>query len=160
MNGLGRYFCLTMAPHQIFATAIACELELENGLLKWVNAGHPPGFVCSPDRETIELDTTAIMLGAALPEDFEFEQKEVMISKGDLIGLYTDGVTEARSTKAELLGLNRLRKIVEDVNINADWAKSISATAQEFSRGMIDDDILTASLQYKERSSHDALKTT
>ena len=160
MNGLGRYFCLTMAPHQIFATAIACELELESGRLKWVNAGHPPGFVRSLDRKTIELDTTAIMLGAALPEEFEFEQKEVMISKGDLIGLYTDGVTEARSTKEELLGLNRLRQIVENVDMNAEWAKSISAAAQEFSRGMIDDDILTASLHYKERSSHGGLKTT
>ncbi len=152
MKGLERYFALTMAPHQIFATGITCELDLENGRLKWVNAGHPPGFVLSTEGEMIELGTTAMMLGAGLPDEFEVEQDEVDISKGALIGLYTDGVTEARSAKGDLLGLNRLRQVARDSEISRDWSSVISATAQEFSRGMIEDDILVASILYKENS--------
>lgn len=159
MNGLERYFTLTMAPHQIFATGLTCELDLGSGRLKWVNAGHPPGFVLSTHRDTIELETTAMMLGAGLPDEFEIEQNEIHVSKGDHIGLYTDGVTEARSTKGELLGLARLREIVENHSVIENWPEWLSATAQEFSRGIIDDDILVASIHYKEDASADAVES-
>lgn len=158
MNGLGRYFSLTMSPHQIFATGITCELELETGALKWVNAGHPPGFVISRNGRTFELGTTAMMLGAGLPDEFEVEQEETVVMKGDLIGLYTDGVTEARSNKGELLGLKRMRRLANESNVKDDWAEKISTFAQEFSRGLIDDDILVASLKYKDGASQDTPK--
>lgn len=149
MTRLSRYFSLTMAPHRIFATGIACELNLRSGALKWVNSGHPPGFIISGTEKMIELGTTAMMLGATDPEEFEIEQEEIVVSEGDLIGLYTDGVTEARSAKGEMLGLKRLRRYVQNLPETENWAKTISASAQEYSRGMIDDDILVASIQFK-----------
>ncbi|HAW94820.1 MAG TPA: hypothetical protein DCX60_00970 [Phycisphaerales bacterium] len=160
MKGLERYFALTMAPHQIFATGITCELDLENGRLKWVNAGHPPGFVLSSQRDTVELETTAMMLGAGLPGEFDFEQREVHLSTGDLIGLYTDGVTEARSPKGPLFGMARLREVVENQSEISDWPDWLSATAQEFSRGIINDDILVASIHYKARPSAEEVETS
>ena len=149
MTRLSRYFSLTMAPHRIFATGIACELDLRSGALKWVNSGHPPGFIISETEKMIELGTTAMMLGATNPEEFEIEQEEIFVSEGDLIGLYTDGVTEARSANGEMLGLKRLRQYVQNLSNTEKWAKTISASAQEYSRGMIDDDILVASIQFK-----------
>ena len=149
MTRLSRYFSLTMAPHRIFATGIACELDLRSGALKWVNSGHPPGFIISGSKGMIELGTTAMMLGATNPEEFEIEQEEIVLSEGDLVGLYTDGVTEARSAKGEMLGLKRLRQYVQNLSKTENWAKTISASAQEYSRGMIDDDILVASIQYQ-----------
>ncbi|MAB27722.1 MAG: hypothetical protein CMJ53_00300 [Planctomycetaceae bacterium] len=160
MNGLGRYFSLTMSRHQIFATGITCELELETGALKWVNAGHPPGFIISRNGRTVELGTTAMMLGAGLPDEFEVEQEETVVMKGDLIGLYTDGVTEARSSKGELLGLKRMRRLANDSNVKDDWVEKISTYAQEFSRGLIDDDILVASLKYRDDASQDMPEMT
>ncbi len=149
MTRLSRYFALTMAPHRIFATGIACELNLRSGALKWVNSGHPPGFIISDSKGMIELGTTAMMLGATNPEEFEIEQEKIVLSEGDLVGLYTDGVTEARSAKGEMLGQKRLRQYVQNLSKTENWAKTISASAQEYSRGMIDDDILVASIQFK-----------
>ena len=100
-----------------------------------------------------------MMLGAGLPGEFDFEQQELQLFMGDLVGLYTDGVNEARSPKGELFGLARLRELVETQKDVRNWPEWLSATAQEFSRGIINDDILVASLRYKERPSADGAET-
>jgi len=51
-----------------------------------------------------------------------------------------------------------MRRLANESNVKDDWAEKISTFAQEFSRGLIDDDILVASLKYKDGASQDTPK--
>jgi sigma-B regulation protein RsbU (phosphoserine phosphatase) len=75
----------------------------------YVNAGHNPPFLLN--RNGFEkLDKGGLLLGAV--ESAEYEQGEVNLGAGDLLLLYTDGITEAMNVKEELFGDERLEKTV------------------------------------------------
>lgn len=148
MSLLDRYFVLTLAPHNVFATSLVFDLDLSTGVLKWVNAGHPPAFVITHEGDLRELDTTTIMLGAMGPNDFEPEQEEMRISPGDSIVAYTDGVIEARNAKGEMLGLDRLRQLVRTSNDRTSWPRRIRDIVHTHSRGAFEDDVLVVELDY------------
>ena len=44
----------------------------------------------------------------------EYERAEVTLNPGDLVVLYTDGITEAASADGEEFGLDRLEKVVQE----------------------------------------------
>ena len=63
-------------------------------------SGHNPPIVWHPDGTFEELTSTGIALGA-LP-DAEFAARTKPITPGDIIILYTDGITEANNEKEEM----------------------------------------------------------
>ena len=80
------------------------------GELRFVNAGHNPPYLVHPDGRCEELSSESVVLGAF---DFaKYEEKSLYLQPGDLVCLYTDGVTEARNQDGELLGEEKLRKIL------------------------------------------------
>ncbi len=81
-----------------------------NGELRYVNAGHNPPYIIRSNGSLEELYSASVVLGAF---DFaKYEEKSVQLQPGDLICLFTDGVTEARSKKGDLLGDEELKKIL------------------------------------------------
>ena len=148
MSLIDRYFVLTLAPHTVYATGLACELDLHSGVIKWVNGGHPPAFVLSPGRETRELETTTLMLGALGVDDFEPEQQVMTIRPGDSIIAYTDGVIESRDTRGRMLGLENLRHLVRNGGSDSNWPKRILNFVSNHARGAFEDDALIVSIDY------------
>jgi sigma-B regulation protein RsbU (phosphoserine phosphatase) len=78
-----------------YVTCIVGRLETESGTLTYVNAGHPPGVVVRPAL-TLALDRGGPPAGLLL--DASFMQHDVPLQPGDLVVLFTDGVTEALGT--------------------------------------------------------------
>ena len=148
MSLLDRYFVLTLAPHNIFATGLAFDLDLKTGRLRWVNSGHPPAFIISPDNSVRELETTTVMLGAMGPNDFDPEQQEMQLAPQDSIVAYTDGVTEARNAQGTMLGLTRLREVINSSRGETDWPDRIQTLVRTHARGAFEDDVLIVSLDY------------
>jgi serine phosphatase RsbU (regulator of sigma subunit) len=100
--------------------------------LIYVNAGHNPPFLLN--KGTIsQLDRGGLLLGAI--DNAEYEQAEVNLNTGDLLLLYTDGVTEAMNEKEELFGDDRLRDtMLKNSNSNAGTIQSvILETVKSFS---------------------------
>ena len=98
---------------EIFTTGILAELDTQTGSFRWMNAGHPPPLLIRGGQLVRTLETESrppLGLGDLLdaPLDPEVEQLE----PGDLILLYTDGVTEARSPTGEFFGVERLADLV------------------------------------------------
>jgi serine phosphatase RsbU (regulator of sigma subunit) len=98
-----------------FVSMFYGELEL-NGLFIYVNAGHPPPFHLTAGGEVRYLEEGGPVLGPL--QDAAYERGVVQVAPGDLVVLYTDGITEARgATPGEAtdeLSLDRLVAICRE----------------------------------------------
>jgi serine phosphatase RsbU (regulator of sigma subunit) len=79
-----------------FVTAAFVQLELASGRLTWVSAGHPPPLLVRHGRVVKRLDVPpATPLGMRLQRDDVVVGSE-QLESGDVVLIYTDGLTEAR----------------------------------------------------------------
>jgi len=104
---------LTDTRGSMFVTAFFGILEQNTGRLIYTNAGHPPGYIISNPhgKNPIQaLRTTGMALGAS--ETGRWTQKIVKLAPGDLLVLYTDGITEAANPDGVMFGEDRLLDLV------------------------------------------------
>ena len=106
---LNNFVHLSSATNQ-FITFFFCELNKETGQLHYVNAGHNPPFVIKKTGEVGYLDSCGLCLGM-LPS-VTYDLKTVAIDPGDILLLYTDGITESRNKVNEEFGVDRLTAII------------------------------------------------
>ena len=94
-----------------FATGIVARLATGSGRLEWSCAGHPRPLLLRGRKVVAELSCDPILpfgLGDTTPKPVIEE-----LEPDDMLLLYTDGVTEARTADGELFGLDRLADLLE-----------------------------------------------
>jgi phosphoserine phosphatase RsbU/P len=98
----------------LFITALAGVLDLRTHVFRLANAGHePPLFVPADRRRPVSWITgSGSLLGAFA--SLGLVSCEVSLGQGDLVLLYTDGVTDTRAASGERLGDDRLLAAVEE----------------------------------------------
>jgi phosphoserine phosphatase RsbU/P len=96
-----------------FVTLFLAELDPGSGALRYVNAGHNAGLLLRRYGAVEELRAGGVPLG--LLAHTPFRQDEVTLAPGDLLCLYSDGLTEASSPSGEELGLERLVELLESL---------------------------------------------
>ena len=106
-----------------FATMVYLELTPDSGHIRFVNAGHMPPLLCDPGS-VAELPRGSIALGM-MPEA-DFVEQQVQVSPGQMLLVYSDGVTEAMNRAGEFFGDERLR--------GALWAAGPSTAEQSGQR--------------------------
>lgn len=125
-----------------FCTCILGLLEVKTGgaLVQLVNGGHVYP-ICLRAGGGVELISTKGRLLGVLPE-VDAVEVQVSMAPGDLLVLYTDGITEARDGD-ELFGEQRLRDLVASLrHLSApEAATRIQQAAQTFAGGRIADDM-------------------
>lgn len=94
-----------------FVTMFIGELNLKTNKLTYINAGHNPPYLLSNGIKTNELKKGGLILGL-LEEDFPYETGEVQIESGDMLFLYTDGITENKNSTGEEYGEARLEEFL------------------------------------------------
>jgi len=81
----------------------------------YCNAGHNPPIVLQQNAvgraSIVWLDPTGAAIG--LVEESEYAQRTLSLHEGDLLVMYTDGVTEAANPQGEMFGSERLAGVVE-----------------------------------------------
>jgi sigma-B regulation protein RsbU (phosphoserine phosphatase) len=78
---------------QYYCTGICVRIDLERGVMEYVNAGHPPGVVLRGDGTAERmLAVTAPPIG--LFEEMEIRKETMPIRPGDALHLYTDGLLD------------------------------------------------------------------
>lgn len=80
-----------------FVTLFYAILDLRRNALSYANAGHEHPIVLSRDGTVNRLVTGGIMLG--MMDDFPFQDDSVQINPGDIMVIFSDGVTEAMNTE-------------------------------------------------------------
>ena len=94
----------------LFVTVFYAILEPETGMLTYCNAGHNPPYLYSGNGEGMQpLDRTALPIG--IVDGMPWEQGTVQMQPGDLLVMYTDGVTEAEDEFADFFGEQRLQAV-------------------------------------------------
>ncbi|MCD4701693.1 MAG: SpoIIE family protein phosphatase [Candidatus Aegiribacteria sp.] len=99
-------------PPELFITFFMALIDVREGCMKYVNAGHNPPFFVMQDGHVNMLSKGGILLG--VKADAEYEEGEVLLNPGDILLMYTDGVCEAMNCSDEEFGEKRLARIVSD----------------------------------------------
>jgi sigma-B regulation protein RsbU (phosphoserine phosphatase) len=96
----------------LFITALAAVLDLRTHVLRVGNAGHEPPLLVPADGRPISWLTGSGPLIGAFPS-LDLVPCELTLAPGDLVLLYTDGVTDTRAASGERFGDERLIAVVE-----------------------------------------------
>lgn len=134
----------------LFVTAWMGVLEISTGKLVYVNAGHNPPVIGSKNGETEFLRSRPGFVLAGL--DFtKYRAGSLELMPGDLLYLYTDGVTEAMNTAQELYGEERLKRTL-DANVSAAPEEIFKAVKKDLDDFVADapqfDDITMLAMRY------------
>lgn len=95
----------------MFVTLFYCVLDRESGHLVYVNAGHNPPIHYRNESGTLHTLLPTGMAMGVMPGN-TYSVGEISLAPGDVIVLYTDGVTEAFNVAGEEFGEGRLMDIV------------------------------------------------
>lgn len=89
-----------------YATVFFSEYDDLTGRLRYINCGHLPGLLLRRDDRVEWLHSTGTVLG--LFKDWDSPAAECDLLPGDVLALYTDGVTETSDAAGEEFGAQRL----------------------------------------------------
>lgn len=109
-SSLNREICFSN-PETMFATVAAIILDTKTGVIKYLNGGHELPLLLSKDTEYLELDAGCAL---GLFDDANAGEKEIRLSDGEGLLIFTDGVTEANDAEKNQFGKDRLRERVRD----------------------------------------------
>ena len=123
----------------MFVTVWLGVLELETGLLEFANAAHNPPLLKRSGEDFVYMDRKTYRRGLVLAglEGTLYHNNAITMNRGDMLFLYTDGVTEATNAQNELYGEQRLLKCLEkNYMLPADeLLKAVRADIDAFAAG-------------------------
>ncbi len=135
-----------------FVSAFYTIWEPELGRLVYANAGHNPPLIFTPESSGSLIREHGIVLG--VEADAEYSSSVIEMKPGQLLVLYTDGVTEAYGGGGGLFGLARLRNLVlglEDWEANHVVDAIVKRVIQFRGQPELSDDLTVLTLRYQER---------
>ena len=138
----------------MFITACICVLDLETGILKYVNAGHNPPLLYDNNRIEYANMKSGVVLGVI--EDYKYKIDEIKLKSADKLLLYTDGVTECKNDKSEFFGDIRFKDFVNKNSNNKpnDLIQAVYDELKTFANGAEQsDDITLLCVEYKQDNS-------
>ena len=123
-------------------TAACATLDLRTGELRWATAAHPPPCLVR-DGAVVELETGGSFVG--LVAEAEFPEHALALRPGDLLFVYTDGLSEALDAEGKPLGERRLYdRIANAVRAGVPVAQAALEAARTWAGQLQDDATLVA----------------
>jgi len=122
-------------PANRFVTLFYAELDPGSGALSFLNAGHNPPLIVHAAGTVEQLASGGLPLG--IKRDADYREGRTQLQLGDVLVIYSDGVTEAVSPAGEEFGPTRLYEVVSR-NIEASAAgirDRIESSLTKFSQG-------------------------
>ena len=126
MNRLNKITCLN-CPSARFITFFFCVLDPSTGELAYCNAGHNPPVIVRADGRVEYLEGGGPVLG--ILSMATYCQDGVRLEPGDLLAIYSDGVTEANNGKEEEFGDERFAEVLK-ANRRKSAAEVVAAVNQ------------------------------
>ncbi len=150
-------FLLGFSRVETFATLFVGIVDLATSSLMYCSAGHPPAILVSAQSGEAELlDVQSGVVGAF--HDMEYKNGTVRLNEGDILLLYTDGTTEARSPEGAFFGETGLRDmIMDEVPRGFDGLLNrFLSTLDRYTGRRLDDDVAMVALRFDELGSIDS----
>ena len=101
----------------MFITSFLAVVDLKKGIMSYVSAGHNPPLIRNAEKEFryMKVESNCVL---GIDPAAQFKKQELNLQKGDMIFIYTDGVTEALNAEGKLFGSNRLLETLNDKYYN------------------------------------------
>jgi serine phosphatase RsbU (regulator of sigma subunit) len=134
ISAVNRYLADNI-PSNRFVTLFYAELDPESGALSFLNAGHNPPLIVHAAGTVEQLASGGLPLG--IKADADYREGRTTMQMGDVLVIYSDGVTEAASPSGEEFGPTRLYEVVSR-NVDASAAgirDRIESALTKFSQG-------------------------
>jgi serine phosphatase RsbU (regulator of sigma subunit)/ketosteroid isomerase-like protein len=103
---------LARIPANMFVTCFYGVLDPSSGHFSYANAGHNLPCCCHVEGASTELKARGMPLG--LMPGLSYEEHETILTVGESVLFYTDGLTEAHNSQGEMFGTPRLRSLLSD----------------------------------------------
>jgi len=118
----------------IFVSMTYLVLDVEDGVMRYANAGHPPMLLRRADGTIERLRQPAPVLG--VNPDVAYTEDVHTLEAGDVLVLYSDGIPDARNVSGEFFGEEHLKETLAAGEAHADaLAKAIDKAVARFSEG-------------------------
>ncbi len=134
ISAVNRYLADNI-PANRFVTLFYAELDPDSGSLAFLNAGHNPPLILHAAGTVEQLASGGLPLG--IKRDAEYREGRTQLQPGDVLVIYSDGVTEAQSPAGEEFGPTRLYEVVSR-NVEASAAgirDRIESSLTKFAQG-------------------------
>jgi phosphoserine phosphatase RsbU/P len=140
---LNRALCLDL-PESSFVSLFLAEIDAARGELRYVGAGHQ-ALLFGAGGGTTTLESTGPLLGILDSAAFDCPAP-ISVRPGDMLVLFTDGLTEAMDLRGEQFGVRRLVETVERHRGESSRAilENLFAAVYDFARGRTLQDDMTA----------------
>jgi len=96
-------------PSDRFITFFVAIYDKRTSTLEYVNAGHNPPMVIRFGGEVEELSEGGLLLGAL--SGMPYEQGTIKLELGDILFLYTDGISEAENAEGDMFGEEKMKEL-------------------------------------------------
>ena len=144
-------FLLGFSRVETFATLFVGILDLRRATLTYCSAGHPPALLLK--AASGELESLGVQSGVvgAFP-DLRYHDGRVRLDEQDVLVLYTDGTTEARSPEGGFFGEEGLRDaILSSVKLGFEGlTRRLLETLDEYTGRQLADDVALLALRFDE----------
>ena len=134
ISAVNRYLADNI-PANRFVTLFYAELDPGSGALSFLNAGHNPPLIVHAAGTVEQLASGGLPLG--IKPDADYREGRTQLQPGDVLVIYSDGVTEAVSPTGEEFGPTRLYEVVSrNVNSSAAGIRDrIESALTKFAQG-------------------------
>jgi sigma-B regulation protein RsbU (phosphoserine phosphatase) len=95
-----------------FVTLFYCVLDYAKHTLTFSNAGHEFPFLLSADGTVRRLETGGLAVG--MLENFPFTEETIALAPGDILVIYSDGISEAMDVNLSQFGDGRLGTVLSE----------------------------------------------
>jgi phosphoserine phosphatase RsbU/P len=112
----------------LFVTAALAALDGDSGRVQLASAGHEPPLVIRADGTVQPIEARGVILGAFAEATYQLEPSRV--EPGEVIVLYTDGITDTRDATGAFYGERRLLALLSSL---------AGASADDVRRAVVDD---------------------
>lgn len=144
-RSLNHLICQFSGPEQ-YITTIFGQFYGPSGKYHYVNAGHPPILIVRRDGKIESLSNSDLIIGY-IPE-YEYTVSEVILNHGDIIFLYSDGVTESFGEADDEFGIDRLGNILSEHRGESvsDICRIVLGVLSDFRKGRPQPDDITMTI--------------
>src|SRR5712692_10056535 len=109
IGAVNKYLVESIPPNR-FVTLFYAALDPKNGALEFLNAGHNPPLIVHAGGTMEQLASGGLPLG--IMSDADFREGRTQLYPGDVLVIYSDGVSEATNPSGEEFGPTRLYEVV------------------------------------------------
>ena len=158
-SGLSPAACLTEVneilaaenDQMMFVTLFLGIFDPKTGRLVYGNAGHNPPLILSAGSEVRSIPSTGNPALAVMP-GIDYQEQATELTPGEVLFLFTDGVTEAFDPAGEAFGDARLETLLANNRAMPTWMlpQAVSNAVKDFEAGgEQSDDITCVALGYR-----------